>query len=98
MPNLRDPHLNKVREAHRLVVIGMSKRKVSKQLKVSGHTLNRLLAEYAERRKAGTLFTDLDRVSEADLYTHTFQMQILSDRRNKEGVKIWPSSKDSPDG
>ena len=98
MPNLRDPHLNKVRQAPRLVVIGMSKRKVSKQLKVNGHNLNRLLREYAERRTAGTLFEDLDRVSEADLYNHTFQMKFISDRQNKEGLKIGPSSTDSVDG
>ena len=49
------------------------------------------------RRKAGALFTDLDRVSEADLYDHTFQMKFISDRQNKEGVKIGPSSTDNPD-
>ena len=87
MPSPYDPHLQLVREAHRLVVTGISKRKASKQLKVSGHTLNKLLHEYAERRKAGTLFTDMDRVSETDMYDHTFQMKMLADRRNKEGLK-----------
>ena len=55
--------------------------------KVTGVTLNRLLKEYGERRKAGTLFEDVDRVSEADMYDHTFQMQMLADRRKTEGLK-----------
>ena len=87
MPSPYDPHLYQVREAHRLLAIGTSKRKACKQLKITGVTLNRLLKEYWERHKAGTLFEDVDRVSEADMYDHTFQMQMLADRRNKEGLK-----------
>ena len=93
-----DPHLYKVREAHRLLAIGMSKRKACKALKITGVTLNRLLKEYWERRKAGTLFTDVDRVSEADLYNHTFQMQTIADRPKAERSELEPPSTDNPDG
>ena len=98
MPNLLDPHLQKVREAHRLSVIGMSKRKAAKQLKVSGHTINRLLREYAERRKAGTLFLDLDKVSETDMYDHTFQMKMIGDRARERVSKTPSPSTDDING
>ena len=87
MTDIRDPHLRLVREAQRLVVTGTAKREACKRLRIGGVQLNRLLKEYQERRKAGTLFTDLDRVNEADMYDHTFQMQMLADRRGKEGLK-----------
>ena len=98
MADDRPEHMYKVRNAHRLIAIGTSKRKACKALGVNGVTLNRLLREYAERRKAGTLFTDIDKVSEADLYNHTFQMKFIGDRQRKDGVKIGPSSTDNSDG
>ena len=98
MTDIRDPHLRLVREAQRLVVTGTAKREACKRLRIGGVRLNRLLKEYQERRKAGTLFVDIERVEETDLYDHTFQMKMIGDRRNKEGVKIGSPSKDNPDG
>ncbi len=98
MPDIRDPHLRLVREAQRLVVTGTAKREACKILKVGGVRLNKLLQEYQDRRKARTLFEDIDRVSETDIYDHTFQMKMLADRRNKKGLKIGSPSTDNPDG
>lgn len=67
---MRDPHLQQVRTAHALRTRGMSAKQIADVLGVSAPTASKRLAEYDERRKAGTLFTDIDRVVEADLYNH----------------------------
>ena len=88
MTDNRDKHMYRLRNAHRLITIGVSKRKACKELGINCTILNRLLKEYQVRRKAGTLFVDIERVEEADLYTHTFQMKIINDRQKARASTV----------
>jgi transposase len=63
-----NPHLALIRRAHALTVKGGSLREVAKHLGVSKSSIQNYLKEYHERRKAGTLFEDLNR--EIDIYAH----------------------------
>ncbi len=67
---MHDPHLVEVRRIHALKVRGMSNRQIAKDMKISAPTVATRLEEYETRRKARTLFEDIDRVTEADMYSH----------------------------
>ena len=65
---MRDAHLEQVRRAKSLRVMGNSWSETAKALGLTVSTARNRVAEYEERRRNGTLFTDIDSTMGRDVW------------------------------
>ena len=79
---MRDPHLQRVRRAFALNT-RLGNRRAAKEMGVKAPEFKQLLDEYWKRRKARTLFVDIEDTTEADMYNHMSIMTAAA-RQNTE--------------